>query len=59
MKKLTLLLGFLMITGASFAHDNKSCCAKGKKCDNHSACCKDKSHCAKACKDDAKDTKAK
>lgn len=30
MKKLTLLLSALMITGAAFAHDGKSCC-KGKK----------------------------
>jgi hypothetical protein len=37
MKKLTLFLGALMITGASFAHDGKSCCKKdggksGKDC---------------------------
>ena len=60
MKKLTLLLGFLMITGATFAHDGKSCCKKGQKCTKESACCKDKKHCAKECsKETKKDEKSK
>lgn len=51
MKKLTLLLGALMITGASFAHDGKGCC-KGKKegCNKEAKAkhdCKEKSCCSK------------
>jgi len=49
MKKLTLLLGVLMIAGASYAcdgkKDGKACCKKGEKkecCkkDEKKACCK-------------------
>lgn len=52
MRKLTLLLGFLMITGvgATYAH-GKSCCKKGEKCTKGAKCCKDKK--------DAKTTDAK
>ena len=32
MKKLTLLLSALMITGAAFAHDGKGCCKDKKSC---------------------------
>ena len=51
MKKLTLFLGALMITGASFAHDGKGCC-KGKKesCNKEAKAkqdCKEKSCCSK------------
>ena len=49
MKQLTLLLSALMITGAAFAHDGKSCC-KGKKADckkEAKAGCKDKACCKK------------
>jgi hypothetical protein len=58
MKKLTLLMGALMIVGASFAGDGKdskkACCKKSEK----SACCKkDGKHCekdAQAKKEEAK-----
>jgi len=46
MKKLTLLLSVLMISGAAFAHDGKSCCKKKGECkkeaksDSKKACCK-------------------
>lgn len=52
MKKLTLLLSALMITGAAFAHDGKGCC-KGKKedCKKEAKAgkkdCKEKSCCQK------------
>lgn len=41
MKKLTLLLGALMIAGVTFAHDGKGCCKKKAKCQKEH-CCKDK-----------------
>jgi len=56
MKKLTLLLGILMIAGASYAKDGKSCCKKDAKCTKESACCKDKKNCKKEC---SKETAAK
>ncbi len=56
MKKLSLLLGMLMIAGATYACDGKKCdknckkegekkecCKKGEK----KECCKDKKHCDK------------
>lgn len=49
MKKLTLLLGVLMIAGATYAGDGakeKGCCKKGEK----KECCKKG---AKECKKDA------
>lgn len=45
MKKLTLLMGVLMIAGASFAHDGKGCCKKKAK--SGTECCKDKKDCKK------------
>lgn len=61
MKKLTLLLGVLLIAGSTFAHDGKGGCCKDKKekCNKESKCCKDKKHCTKECKDkkDNKDEK--
>lgn len=56
MRKLTLLLGALLIAGATFAcdggKDKKACCKKDVK----KECCKDKKHCDKdqAKKDDRK-----
>lgn len=48
MKKLTLLLGVLMIAGATYAgdggKDKKSCCKKGEK---KECCKKDGKHCDK------------
>ena len=43
MKKLTLLLSALMLAGATYAHEGKSACCKGKK---------------EACKKEAKDKAA-
>lgn len=59
MKKLTLLLSALMITGAAFAHGGKACCkdkkeschkeAKAcKKGDKDKSCCKEKKSTATA-----------
>lgn len=53
MKKLTVLLGILMIAGATYACEGKSCCKDKKDCKKESKCCKDKKHCDK----DAKETK--
>lgn len=59
MKKLTLLLSALMITGATFAHDSKGCC-KGKKetCKKEAKAnkkdCKEKSCCSKKSTETAK-----
>lgn len=56
MKKLTLILGMLMIVGGTaFAHDGKGCCKKGAKCSKEAKCCKDKKHCSKDCKKDQKE----
>jgi hypothetical protein len=52
MKKLTILLSALMISGAAFAHEGKDCC-KGKKenCHKEAKACKkgdkEKSCCSK------------
>ena len=68
MKKLTLLLGVLMIAGASYACDGdkgKACCKKGDKKEcakgEAKACCKkdEKKNCAHAKKDEAKETSDK
>lgn len=67
MKKLSLLLGALMIAGASYAcdggkGDGKACCKKGEKKET-AACCKkgDKKACTKAeaKKEDANKTEKK
>lgn len=66
MKKLSLLLGILMIAGASYACDgnkDKACCKKGEKKEcaksTAKACCKkgEKKDCAEAHakKDETKD----
>ena len=51
MKKLTLLLGVIMLAGAtySYAGDGKSCCKDKKGCTKESKCCKDKKNCSKSC----------
>lgn len=54
MKKLALVLGLVMITGATFAQDKACCKKKGDK----TACCKDKKHCDKD-KDASKDAPKK
>mgnify|MGYP001599627164 CR=1 FL=1 len=60
MKKLTLLLGALMIAGFTFAHDGGKCCKKekcSKECMKH--CKKEKKDCYKGCdKDNKTDKKA-
>ncbi|MEI8279463.1 MAG: hypothetical protein WCG87_06840 [Bacteroidota bacterium] len=58
MKKLTLLVGMLMIAGATFAHEGKSCCkGKGEKCSKEAKCCKDKKNCTHECSKDKKEDK--
>lgn len=53
MKQLTLLMGALMIAGATYACDGKGTCCKGQKgnCKKEAKACKDKKAC---CKKDAK-----
>lgn len=65
MKKLTLLLGALMIAGASFACDGgkegKACCKKGEKKEGKACCKKDEkkncSHHDEAKKEEKKEDK--
>ncbi len=65
MKKLTLLLGALMIAGASFACDGgkegKACCKKGEKKEGKACCKKDEkkncSHHEEAKKEEKKEDK--
>lgn len=65
MKKLTLLLGALMIAGASFACDGgkegKACCKKGEKKEGKACCKKDEkkncSHHEEAKKEEKKEEK--
>ena len=56
MKKLTLVVALLMITGATFAQEKDCCKKKGAK---SAACCKDGKNCKKDAKDAPKKTEAK
>ena len=55
MKKLTLALALVMITGVTFAQEKACCKKKGEK----SACCKDKKNCKKDEKEAPKKDEAK
>jgi hypothetical protein len=59
MKKITLLLGFLMITGVGMTYACGKDCKDKKDCKKEAKCCKDKKNCAKDCKKDDKKAEQK